>query len=413
MADSTDRIERDTPATPTPSVRDKRVPPRGALPRQLQTWLMVAVAAVILIIIAITGHQAPATRPVTADRVAKPALAPTDRIKNFERQLTDDEIRQRQLATTASPDRPALDTLPSTGSAPRESSNPRAGESSPSADNVAFSRRTGASATTGRGDPSASQTADAFTQTLSAGLAALDPLMRSLTAGGPGRQGLPVAPPAPMPAPPTPTRTIADEPRVVADPPAGSARLLEGTVIEAVLVNRLDGTYVGPVIGLVTTPVYSQNHQQIVIPAGARVVGVAGAVLSVGDTRLAVTFHRLVMPDGRTFSLDRFKGLSQVGETGLRDQVNRHYVQVFGASLAVGALSALAQLPTHSGVTTSFADTAGQGAGSSLATSAAHILDHFLNVLPTVTIREGYRLKVYLTSDLDLPVYAPVSGGVR
>ena len=36
-----------------------------------------------------------------------------------------------------------------------------------------------------------------------------------------------------------------------------------------------------------------------------------------------------------------------------------------------------------------FADTAGQGAGSSLASSVARVLDRYLNVLPTVTIREG------------------------
>ena len=56
-----------------------------------------------------------------------------------------------------------------------------------------------------------------------------------------------------------------------------------------------------------------------------------------------MSFHRLVMPDGRTYSLDRFKGLGQIGDTGLKDSVNRHYLQVFGASLAIGALSGLAQ----------------------------------------------------------------------
>ena len=53
------------------------------------------------------------------------------------------------------------------------------------------------------------------------------------------------------------------------------------------------------------------------------------------------------MPDGRTYSLDRFKGLDQVGDTGLKDSVNRHYLQVFGASLAIGALSGLAQYGTR------------------------------------------------------------------
>ena len=56
----------------------------------------------------------------------------------------------------------------------------------------------------------------------------------------------------------------------------------------------------------------------------------------------------------------------------------------------------------------------GRRPASSLAASAGRVLDRYLNVLPTITIREGYRIKVYLTNDLDLPAYAAgVAGGVR
>jgi type IV secretion system protein TrbI len=189
-------------------------------------------------------------------------------------------------------------------------------------------------------------------------------------------------------------------------------RLTEGTVIETVLINRLTGAFAGPVECLVTTPVYSHDRQRVLIPAGARVLGAAAPVQTWGDSRLAVSFHRLVMPDGRTVSLDRFKGLDQIGETGLTDEVNRHYLQVFGASLAIGALSGLAQYGTTGGLgTTTFADQYRQAAGASLAASTGRVLDRYLNVLPTITIREGYRIKGYLTNDLDLPAYAPTGLG--
>jgi type IV secretion system protein VirB10 len=182
-----------------------------------------------------------------------------------------------------------------------------------------------------------------------------------------------------------------------------------------VLLNRLDGTFAGPVTCLVTTPVYSHDRQSIVIPAGARVLGSSSPVQTWGDSRLAVGFHRLVMPDGRTHSLDRFKGLNQIGDAGLKDSVNRHYWQVFGASLAIGALSGLAQYGSRSSFDSySFEDSYRQAAGSSLAASTGRVLDRYLNVLPTITIREGYRIKVYLTNDLELPLYAAATaGGVR
>ena len=54
-----------------------------------------------------------------------------------------------------------------------------------------------------------------------------------------------------------------------------------------------------------------------------------------------------------------------------------------------------------------FGDQYRQAAGASLAASTGRVLDRYLNVLPTITIREGYRIKVYLTNDLDLPAFAP------
>ena len=138
----------------------------------------------------------------------------------------------------------------------------------------------------------------------------------------------------------------------------------------------------------------------------------ASPVQAWGDTRLAVSFHRLAMPDGHTYSLDQFKGLDQIGETGLKDEVNRHYWQVFGASLAIGALSGLAQYNTRGGFDAyTFGDAYRQAAGASLASSSTRVLDRYLNVLPTVTIREGFRIKVYLTNDLALPAYDEAGRG--
>jgi type IV secretion system protein VirB10 len=68
----------------------------------------------------------------------------------------------------------------------------------------------------------------------------------------------------------------------------------------------------------------------------------------------------------------------------------------------------LAQWGTRGGFNESFGEASRQSAGASLATSSGRVLDRYLNVLPTVTIREGHRIKVYLTGDLTLPPYENV-----
>lgn len=182
--------------------------------------------------------------------------------------------------------------------------------------------------------------------------------------------------------------------------------LFEGTIIEALLINRLDGSFAGPVSCLVTSDLYSHDHQHLLIPAGSKVLGDAQKVDTFGQGRLAVAFHRLLMPDGYSLSLDQFKGLDQPGAAALKDKVNNHYLKIFGASLAIGILGAASEYDTGSALTANGADVLRQGLGSGLAISAQRVLDRFLNILPTVTIREGARVKIYLSNDLLLPDYS-------
>ena len=181
--------------------------------------------------------------------------------------------------------------------------------------------------------------------------------------------------------------------------------LFEGTILETVLINRLDGGFAGPVECLLSTDVYSNDRQHLLIPAGSKLLGETKKVDTFGQTRLAVVFHRVLMPDGYSVSLDQFKGLNQIGDTGLRDQVNNHYLRIFGVSLAIGALGAVSEGGTAGALNATGGDLLRQGFAQSTAQSSAQILDKFLNIMPTVTIREGHRVKVYLAGDLALPDY--------
>ena len=161
---------------------------------------------------------------------------------------------------------------------------------------------------------------------------------------------------------------------------------------------------------LVTNPIYSHSGQHVVIPAGARILGETRPVQALGETRLAVGFHRLLMPDGSTQRLDQFLGLNQIGDAGLRDKVNQHFLATFGAAGAVGLISGLAQWIGTAGLTGGTGERTviiAGGAADSASQASLQVMNRFLNRLPTITIREGHRVKVYLTSDLQLPAYQP------
>jgi type IV secretion system protein VirB10 len=146
------------------------------------------------------------------------------------------------------------------------------------------------------------------------------------------------------------------------------------------------------------------------------VLGETKPVQTLGETRLAVTFNRLVMPDGRTYRLDQFMGLNDIGDAGLRDQVNQHYRSTFGASAAVGLISGLAQFLGTAGFNRGDGDRTviiAGGVGDATSQATAQTMNRFLNRPPSITIREGHRVKVYVTSDFELPAYQPAGPGSR
>jgi len=233
---------------------------------------------------------------------------------------------------------------------------------------------------------------DGALASLGQSLAALEAEMTAGLAAGEFASG------AGGPAPQTSLRTSGtSEPVRLVRPhdPAGWERIHEGSFLEAVLVTQLSGEFPGPVLATVSAPLYSANRQRVLIPRGARVVGMARAVETQDQSRLAVAFHRLLLPDGSWVDLE-FTGLNQVGESALRDQVNRRYLSTFAAAGAVGALS---------GLTLAGASPYGlrAGVGQGLGGSATSMLDRYLNRMPEITIRAGHRLRVWFTSDVLIP----------
>ena len=411
-------------------VTDRRTTPLGVMPRHLQQWAIVATAVVMVGIMALSG------RPMKPSATAAPSPATSavnanqQRIEEYQRRIQ--EQTQRLAAEQAQLQRTKEAVAPSTGGSP---SSPAHGEPErpPSAttattpaeraareergrfaDNVAFSRPSAVAAS-----PARSETASLPASTTTATSA---PALASALSSMPPVAAPPLHPETPSaPAPveePAPATHLAPPPTDRRSPVAASEepryRLFEGTLIETVLTNRLDGTFTGPVNALVSVPLYASDQQHLVIPAGSRVLGEARAVNTSGQSRLAVVFHRVILPNGTHVDLNGFHGLNQVGDLGLQDQVDRHYAQIFGVSLAIGAIAGFAQAQSTVGLDATGLDTYRQGVAANVSQSSARILDRFLNRLPTITIREGHRIKVYLSNDLELPAYRdalPATGG--
>jgi type IV secretion system protein VirB10 len=185
--------------------------------------------------------------------------------------------------------------------------------------------------------------------------------------------------------------------------------IYEGNFLDTVLLNQLDGDSSGPVIVMVTQPFYSHDRQHVLIPEGSKIIGDTKKVGREGfgqQRRMSLTFHRLIMPDGYTVDLDQYKGLNQIGEEGVKDKVNNHYIEIFGTSIALGLVAAGGEITAGgSSIGASGSQTLMNSTAQSLSTTSSGILSQFMQIPPTITIRPGNRVKVFLTQDLLLPAY--------
>ncbi|AXC15977.1 Conjugative transfer protein TrbI (plasmid) [Acidisarcina polymorpha] len=182
-------------------------------------------------------------------------------------------------------------------------------------------------------------------------------------------------------------------------------RIFEGTVLEGVVTNHTDGGMAGPVLIMLTTDYYSHDHRQLLLPQGTRLIGSVQTVGSQQQHKLAVVFHRAVCPDGFSIDLDKYPGLDPLGTTGLATKVDHGYAMTFAAAAAVGGLGGLAQIG-NAGSSLTTSSQIRNGLSSQTSAEGEQILDHFLNRLPIITLKEGSRARVYIGKDILIPSYA-------
>jgi len=182
-------------------------------------------------------------------------------------------------------------------------------------------------------------------------------------------------------------------------------RIFEGTILEGVVTNHIDGGFSGPILVMLTTDYYSHDHQQLLMPQGTRLIGTVQSVGNAQQRKMFVTFHRAICPDGFSLDFDKYIGLDQIGTTGLATKVNHGYFQAFAAAAAIGGLGGLAQIGNNG----SILDPSTQirnGISAQSAAEGEQVLNHFLNRLPVITLKEGSRARIYVGRDILIPSYA-------
>jgi type IV secretion system protein TrbI len=187
--------------------------------------------------------------------------------------------------------------------------------------------------------------------------------------------------------------------------PASRYVVQAGAVIPAALITGIRSDLPGKVTAQVTENVYdSPTGGYLLIPQGSKLIGAYDNQVSFGQDRVLLTWTRLIMPNGRSFVLERQPGADTQGFAGLEDEVDHHWARLVGAAALTTLLGVGAELGASnndSAILTALR----HGSTDSLNQTGQQVVRRNLNIQPTITIRPGFPVRVIVNRDLVLAPY--------
>lgn len=191
--------------------------------------------------------------------------------------------------------------------------------------------------------------------------------------------------------------------------PISKYELKAGSVIPGALVTAINTDLPGEVIGQVTENVYdSATGNYLLIPQGSRLLGKYQSLVTNGQNRALLVWRRLIYPNGQSIVLDAMPGTDQTGQAGLADQVDYHLDKLAEATALTTAIAYAGNLARNrqSGSSgNNGQDVVGDTVAQQANRIGEKVVDRELDVQPTITIRQGWPLRVLVNKDMVLAPY--------
>ena len=185
--------------------------------------------------------------------------------------------------------------------------------------------------------------------------------------------------------------------------------LRTGAVIPGRMISGIDPELPGPIIGQVSENVYdTATGKYLLFPQGSRLYGVYSKEVSYAQKSVLVAWQRVIFPDGKALDIGSMPGADNAGYAGFHDQVNNHYVRLFGSALLMSGVVAGITYSQNPSQTGAFGQPAQPTAGSVMSAAlgqelgqvSSQMIAKNLNIAPKLNIRPGYEFNVIVVKDM-------------
>lgn len=182
-----------------------------------------------------------------------------------------------------------------------------------------------------------------------------------------------------------------------------------GTVIPGVMITGINSDLPGSIIAQVSQNIFdTATGRYLIIPQGSKLFGVYDSRIIYGQSRVLVAWSRIIFPDGSAVTLGAMPGADMSGYAGFNDEVNNHYLRVFGSAVLMSLISggnafAMDSLNVKGNTSSnvpSMQDEMASALTSQLGQTTTKLLEKNLNIKPTLEIRPGYQFNIIVTKDM-------------
>jgi type IV secretory pathway VirB10-like protein len=193
------------------------------------------------------------------------------------------------------------------------------------------------------------------------------------------------------------------------DAPKTPYILRAGFIIPASLISGINSDLPGQIIGQVSQNVYdTATGKYLLLPQGSRLVGSYTSDVAYGQSRVMVAWQRIIFPDGKTLDIGAMPGSNEAGYAGFNDEVNNHYLRLFGSAILMSGITAGVAISQDNNSNSNIyaqptaSSALSEALGQQLGNVTAQMISKNLNISPTLEIRPGFRFNVMCIKDLVL-----------
>lgn len=176
--------------------------------------------------------------------------------------------------------------------------------------------------------------------------------------------------------------------------------ITQGAMIDCGLDTKLVSAQAGMISCYATRDVRSTSGRVVLIDQGTKFTGYQQNVIAQGQPRIGVVWSRLETPEGVIVSLDS-PGTGSLGEAGLDGYIDTHFAERFGGAILVSLIGDLGAWASNRGGDRNGGTVRFDNTGNAAKDAVSTVLDHTINIPPTLYRNQGGRVGIYVARDLD------------